>query len=285
MAVARELWKRIESIHAVTYFAPESVAAAKAVGLKGFWMGYFGFRAAPMGQVEAGSVHAAFANFALPMVERSLPDAWTHATPAQLLEARAVAAAEALLSLSPTLASISDSGRVDADLNGSLATIVDHADPLGRVLFAANAGLDNRADAVEQLWQLCTTLREHRGDGHVIALASHRVDGCQAHRLHAAAHSTPHEILRSNRGFNEDDWQAAAARLQARGLLVDDELTAAGHDLVESVEALTDELAGAPIEASGIDIEALLDRLTPIASEIARSGVLPFPNPMGLPRL
>lgn len=56
MSPERELWQRVETIHAVTYFAPESHAAAKAAGLKGFWMGYFGFRAAPLGAVSAGAL-------------------------------------------------------------------------------------------------------------------------------------------------------------------------------------------------------------------------------------
>lgn len=284
MLVARELWKRIESIHAVTYFASESSAAAKTAGLKGFWMGYFAFRAAPMGSVGPGPVHAAFANFARPMVERSVPDAWALATPAQLIDARAVAASMALRRLSPSLAEWNGTDTPGSAMRDALAQLIDHADPLGRPLFAANTDLADRSDPVEHLWQLCTTLREHRGDGHVIALAAHGIEGCEAHHLHAAAHRTPHEVLRDNRGFDSAQWHDAGSRLQARGLLVDHELTPAGTQLVNAVEALTDDLAGAPIRASGINIDALLDHLTPIANEITESGVLPFPNPMGLPR-
>jgi len=272
MPAARELWKRLEPIHAVTYFAPESIAAAKAAGLKGFWMGYFGFRAAPMGPVDAGPVHATFANFARPMVERSLPDAWSHAAPAHLIEVRAKAAADALRRLAPT-----STLHLEA-LNAELGDLVAAADPLGRPLFAANVGLDDRAAPVEQLWQLCTTLREHRGDGHVIALASHRVDGCEAHLLHAGAHGTPHDVLRDNRGFSDDEWRTAIDDLQSRGLMKEGELTHRGRDLVQAIEALTDELAIEPLDTS------IIDRLTPLANDIVDSGVVPFPNPMGLPK-
>jgi len=277
MSDARELWKRIESIHAVTYFAPESIAAAKQAGLKGFWMGYFGFRAAPMGAVGVGPVHAAFANFAKPMVQRSIPDAWAFASPTDLVNIRADAAATALRRLSPSVRQ----GTPISELNHTLGELIANADPLGRPLFAANAELDRRTDAVEQLWQLCTTIREHRGDGHVIALASHQIDGCEAHQLHAAAHGTPHEVLRDNRGFSDDEWQAAAGRLQRRGLIEAGRLTATGQDLVQSVEALTDDLAPTPLNAS----DTLIEQLTPIANDITESGVLPFPNPMGLPKL
>ena len=43
--LARDAWRRLEAIHAVTYFAPEATAAMANVGYKGFWMGYFGCRA------------------------------------------------------------------------------------------------------------------------------------------------------------------------------------------------------------------------------------------------
>lgn len=283
MSVARELWKRIESIHAVTYFAPESIGAAKDAGLRGFWMGYFGFRAAPMGQVNAGPVHAAFANFALSMIERALPDAWQYASPPQLVDARASAAGNALRRLSPTVAMLDDTKL--AALNASLAAVIAHGDPLGRPLFAANVTVADRSDPVEQLWQLCTTLREHRGDGHVIALASHGVSGIEAHQLHAAAHSTPHAVLLDSRGFDADEWQAAADRLSASDLLAGSKLTPAGNELVQTIESLTDELAQAPIEAAGVDAATLIERLTPLAQDIVESGVLPFPNPMGLPEL
>lgn len=282
MSVARELWKRIESIHAVTYFAPESAAAAKEAGLKGFWMGYFGFRAAPLGAASPGLVHATFANFARPMVERSLPDAWALAWPHELVEVRAVAAAAALRRVVPDIdGAISDT---TPDLPEALDSIVDVADGLGRPLFAANAALERRNDPVERLWQACTSLREHRGDGHVVALASLHVDGCEAHRLHAATHGTPHEILRDNRGFDDDEWAAAGRRLEVRQLIDGHSLTAAGQELVARVEALTDELAEMPLRSSGIDLDNLIDALTPIALEITESGILPFPNPMGLPR-
>ena len=49
MNFARELWLRIETLHAVAYFGEETDQAGRAAGLSGFWMGYFGCRAAPMG--------------------------------------------------------------------------------------------------------------------------------------------------------------------------------------------------------------------------------------------
>lgn len=48
---ARRLWRLYEPIHDVVYFSAECRSAADELGLRGFWMGYFAFRAAPLGPV------------------------------------------------------------------------------------------------------------------------------------------------------------------------------------------------------------------------------------------
>lgn len=282
MNYSRRLWQRIETLHAVTYFAPESRAAAKDVGLRGFWMGYFGFRAAPLGRASAGAIRASFANFALPMIQRSIPAAWDLCDPADLIDARAGAAATALRRLSPGL----DDPTAGA-LAETLARVVEVGDPLGRPLFAANACVESRHDPVEELWQHCTTLREHRGDGHVMALALEDIDGCEAHRLHAVHRGVPDEVLRDNRGFSHDEWDKAGERLEFRGLVATGRLTDRGRELIDRIESQTDRLAGVPLDRVLDDTaqQNLLDSLDALARPVAQSGVLPFPNPMGLPAL
>jgi hypothetical protein len=275
------LWQRIETLHAVTYFTPESISAAKFAGLRGFWMGYFGFRAAPLGAVGAGVVEATFANFAPHMVRRSIPDAWTFAQPADLITLRSNAAAEALRRLAPNVS------RLATQVNDTLRSIVDAAAPIGRPLFAANRDVAPLEDRVAQLWQHCTTLREHRGDGHVIALAAADVTGCQAHRLLIASQRLPVEVFRDNRGWTEQQWDDAGHELQERGLIHDHALTSAGRRVHDEVERLTDALAYEPIakSLSESEVSGLIDALTATALEISSSGALPFPNPMGLPAI
>ncbi len=280
--IARQLWLRIETIHAVTYFADESRHAATGAGLRGFWMGYFGFRAAPLGSVAAGVVEAAFANFAPRMVQRSIPDAWTFASPDALVAARSRAAADSLERIVPSLSAVADSASTD------LEAVTAAASSTGRPLFAANRGLPASTEPVQRLWQACTTLREHRGDGHVIALAASNIDGCAAHRLIAAEQRTPQDVLQANRGWTDDEWVAAGTSLADRGLLTaaTGAITDEGLALRARIEALTDDLAQAPIDAA-LTLAAqrdLLDRLTPVAATVAGSGVIPYPNPMGLPR-
>ncbi len=273
-APARELWQRLETLHAVTYFAPESVHAARDAGLRGFWMGYFGVRAAPMGAVSAGIVTATFANFAPAMVERAIPDAWSFARPATLVDVRARSAATALRRL------VTDIEPIAIAVNPLLGRILEDGDISGRPLFAANVGLDTSDDPVERLWHLATCVREHRGDGHLHVLSLADVDGCESHVLHAADHATPIETLRDNRGWTVEEWLAATERLAAHGLMAGSVLTEAGRALRRRIESETDRLA-----LGNTADDDLIDALTPAADAVASSGVIPFPNPMGLPSL
>jgi hypothetical protein len=277
---AREFWKRVESVHAVTYFAPESIDAARTAGLRGFWMGYFGFRAAPLGRVGAGVVEATFANFATTMVERAIPDAWDYADPADLTAIRAAAAATALRRVVP------DVEQVACEVNTLLESVIAAGQPIGRPLFAANRNLHRLGDPVERLWQNCTTLREHRGDGHVAALAAAGIDGCEAHLLLSADLGIASAVFFEHRGWSPDQQREAVVRLRARGLLEADVITSKGRSVRTTVESTTDSMALGPfagLEEAGRN--SLLRALTPTATAIVRSGTLPFPNPMGLPKL
>ncbi|MBW3618925.1 MAG: hypothetical protein KY461_01660 [Actinobacteria bacterium] len=278
-AYARRVWQLLETLHAVTYFADEAREANRAVGLRGFWMGYFASRAAPLGHVDAAVVTATFANFHPAMVARAIPDAWTFAPPATVVAARAPAAAAALRRAAPD---VEDAARRALPL---LARVVGAASSAGRPLFAANRAVAAPTDPVAALWQAATSLREHRGDGHVACLVGAGLSGCGIHVLFAADVGVPPALLRDNRGWSDDDWAAATMTLQARGLLAGGRVTAAGGQLRAAVEARTDDLAGAPYALLADDERAeLLTVLARPARAVAAAGVIPFPNPMGLPR-
>ena len=207
------MWQNLEHLHAVTYFAPECRDAPQALGLSGFWAGYFACRAAPMGAVPAGAVEATFFNFHPARVRKAIPGAWAIVAPEQLVRSRAEAAAAALRRLVP------DAEGLARDITPLLARCVQSADGAGRVLFSCNRELAGPDDPVEMLWQLTTTLREHRGDGHVALLTSEGLDGCEAHVLSAATAGAPGELYRSSRGWSEQEWAEATDRLVHRELL------------------------------------------------------------------
>jgi hypothetical protein len=275
------MWRLLEPLHAVTYFVPETADAFRAAGTKGFWMGYFGGRAAPMGEAIGPVVAATFFNFAPAMVARSVPDVWSFATPAQLLEARSTGATRALRRL---LGPLADSPQVSAA--AALARrAVDGLVTAGRPLAAANASLPWLADELTVLWQAATVLREHRGDGHVAALVVEGLDGCQAHVSLAATGAVPRTVLQPNRGWTDQQWDDAERTLAQRGWL-DRHGRATDEGIAgrAAVEAATDLLASDPWKQLGTgDTAALAQALTPLTRAVLSSGVIPDVNPMGLP--
>ena len=288
-SIPRRLWHGLEPIHAVTYFAPACLDSFNQAGLAGFWMGYFAGRAAPMGPVGPAIVEATFYNFAPGRIRRAIPDAWGRATPEAILGARSEGAAIALRQADPRLEAMA------RRLVPLLEPAARAARCPGRVLAAANQALDLPEDPVARLWQLTTTLREHRGDGHVAALVAHGIDGCEAHVLLAAADGLPPELFRTSRGWTEDDWAAASDRLAGRGLLdIDDDidegagtarLTLEGATLRAVIEDQTDQAAAQPYRDGLTDagLELLLTLAPAAGRAVTDAGVLIFPNPMGLP--
>jgi hypothetical protein len=162
---------------------------------------------------------------------------------------------------------------------------MDGQDPAGRPLFAAHAALPWPEEPHLALWHGATLYREFRGDGHVACLLADAVGGCEAHVLAAGAGQLPASILRDYRGWSEEEWSAAATRLQSRGWLApDDSLTPAGRTARDTREQRTDDLAMAPWHQLGADgCKRLLDLLNQPVRLIVEAGGIPFPNPVGLP--
>jgi hypothetical protein len=280
-SLARTIWHRLEPLNAVTYFSPECKEGPERRGLKGFWMGYFANRAAPLGPVGPGEVEALFFNFHPHRVRRALPDAWDHLAPAEVLAGRQADAAVALRRLLPD----GDAEAVAIDALPILHAAIDAAVAPGHPLFAANRDLSPPDDPVAALWLATTTLREHRGDAHVALLTAAGLDGCEVLVLFAASERVDADLFQRSRGWSADEWQAAIERLTARGLVAaDGSLTDAGRRARDQLEAQTDELALAPYAHLGDDaVGRLLAALGPAARRVATSGDLIFPNPMGLP--
>ncbi|MEU9619499.1 hypothetical protein ACIODT_19730 [Streptomyces sp. NPDC088251] len=276
----RTLWLRTEPLHAVIYFDEECRGLGRSVGLKGFWMGYFATRTAPMGPVRPEAATAVLAVFAPGMVARALPAAWRIVAPETLIELRARLAARALRRLVPGIDTLA------GQLAPPLAAMVEDASALARPLFAANRPLCDRADPVERLWQLTTALREFRGDAHAAALADHGLDAPEALVLAAATGRVPREGIQLDRGVSDTQWLDAEERLRSRGMIdAESAATARGREERDLVEDTTDRLAARllrPLADSTAD--ALLAALEVPARQVLAAKLLPFPNPIGLPR-
>lgn len=276
---ARELWTLLEPVHAVVYFSPEPLEALREAGCRGFWMGYFANRAAPLGPAGADLVHALFYNFSHDRVARALPAAWELSSPQAALDARERGSVAALRR---HLGTAADGPEVDRA--GVLASRAAAAASLeGRVLYAANRGLPEPDEPVARLWHAATLLREHRGEGHVAALMAAGVGGRESHVFHALATGSPREVYTIARDFADEEWDRHVAALRDRGLATDSGLTDAGRALKADVERRTDALA-APAYAvlSDAELVELTDLLRPIARAVVQAGDLPLDSPMGL---
>jgi hypothetical protein len=286
--VARRAWQRVEPLHAVTYFAPETRAATDALGLRGGWMSYFGCRAAPLGPVPAAVVTAVFHGFHPTMVARAIPDAWRAATPEQLLGARLIAVDAAYRRLLGDGDGDGADGVGGPDVRAAAALAVEAAaaaDISGRPLAAANAALPAPDEPHLALWQALTVLREHRGDGHVASLTTAGIGPCEAHVLAAAAGRAPAATLRAARKWSGQEWAEATSGLAERGLVDGEgELTDAGRALRREVEERTDRLALGPYAALGAGrTDELLELLHGLAARVVDAGGVPRPNPIGVP--
>lgn len=278
--LARRFFDRFEPVHAVTYFAPEARAALDGLGYRGFWMGYFAARSAPLGIVPREVVTAIFYNFAPERVAKALPAAWEIAGPDAALRARRESAVAALRRYG---VEATESARTAAELAGKAAREA----PLdGRPLFAANRALPWPEEPVAALWHAVTLLREQRGDAHVAVLAAAGISGRESNVLHAAAGGVPREYIARTRDYDEAAWRHHEQRLTQRGLLDDGgSLTTAGRELKDHIERATDTLGLSALDGlSDDEVETLFRALTPITRAVVAGGDIPDLTPMTLRR-
>ncbi|XIE81822.1 hypothetical protein AB6O49_13560 [Streptomyces sp. SBR177] len=276
------MWHLLEPLHAVHYYAPEAFAEAAALGydVTERWPGYFAWRAAALGPVGAERVASAFYSFSPAMVGRYVPAVWAVAPPAEVLAARLRAVDRTYRTLLGEEVLAGDGIAEAADLARRAALAAPLA---GRPLAAAHAELPWPDAPHLVLWQAATILREHRGDGHLVALAAAGLDPVESLVSFAAIGAAP-EATFASRGWSAAEWSAARDRLTARGLLTPDgTATDAGRALRAEVEARTDVLASAPWTTLGPTATTrLADLLGAPWLTVIGSGLLPSENTLGI---
>jgi hypothetical protein len=270
-ATARRLWARLEAVHTPVYFLPEVAAAQRGLGLRGRMMGYAAGRTAPLGPIGAEVGAAVLHGFSPRAVARALPEAWSIASPAEVLAATQAGLGRVLGTLLEGL----DAEVARAAELAREAALLHPTD--GRVLAAAWSAVPWPDDPPLALWLAATRIREVRGDGHVACLVAAGLDGIESHLTLAGDRPKLRERLGPLRGWSDPEWDAAARRLVARGLLTEDgALTAAGTAVRDDLEQRTDALVVAPWVALGADAtEQLRQALSPIVRRIAEAGIVP----------
>ncbi|GAA1964346.1 SCO6745 family protein [Kitasatospora viridis] len=278
--LARRFWQSFEPVHCVTYFTPEPAEVTRALGLAKWWTGYFAGRVAPLGPVGGPAAAALFFAFSPAKTGHALPEAWRQVSPEQVLRARLPATREALDRTLP------------ADRAGLprlvelLELAVTGCGFEGRPLAAAWSAVPPPDDLLTRLWLATTVLREHRGDGHVIAVAHADLTGLEAGLTHVATGDVTAEVIQGTRGWTDEEWEQARRRLVARGLLDrGGRLTKAGGTLRRDLETTTDRLAADPVMLLGESgVAEVIELATPLSRHLVDTGVFPLPNPVGVPR-
>ncbi|MEU9098538.1 hypothetical protein [Streptomyces sp. NPDC048361] len=258
---ARRCHSPVNSLHSTIYFSPDLTKELAGLGIEDRSAAYFAGRSAAMGAVGPGVVAATFYNFNYDLIARHVPAVWRTASPDAVLAARLRAVDSTLRRLLGEEACGSDEMAEAARLALRAAEgCTRHARPL----YAAHADLPVPDQPHLAYWHAATLLREHRGDGHLTALLELGLDPLEALVSHTATGKgmVPRWVL-ATRGWQESDWDAAAARLRERGLLdAGGELTEAGVALRADLEDRTDRLDLAPYELLG---EQDVARLTELA--------------------
>ncbi|WP_406096188.1 SCO6745 family protein [Streptomyces sp. NBC_01013] len=277
----RQMWHLLEPLHAVLYYAPEAFEEASALGyaVDERWPSYFAWRAAPLGEAGAERVVDTFYSFSPAMVGAYVPAIWSVASPEAVLAARRRAVDRTYRTLLGEAAAAPET----AEAAALVRRVAEAADATGRPLAAANAALPWPDEPHLALWQAATALREHRGDGHLAALAAAELDPVEALVSFAAIGAARPEVFAS-RGWGGEEWSQARERLLKRGLLADDgTATEAGGALRAEVERRTDEAAAAPWRALGDEErERLVELLGPLWVAAIGSGLLPSENTLGI---
>ena len=269
--VARRLFELTEPIALVNFFSQEPNDSMAALGFSNYWDGYFAGRAAPLGQVPAEVVHAAFYSFADGEVARHIPEVWETTTPAAAHAAREQGCVAALRRILGELVETPEFACA-AEL---LAKASTSASTEGRVMYAGLRSLPMPEEPVARLWHAANMLREHRGDGHVVALVSERIGGTEAHVLSALAMGIyPAESFGRIHHLPKARLAEVMDGLRDRGLLdAAGRFTEAGHATKDRIESLTDALAEAPYDGlEPFELDQLIALLEPISTRLQATG-------------
>ena len=239
ISIARQMWETVERYHQLCYWAPEVREAGTRAGLKGFWMNYFATRVAPLGPVSPETVQSLFFYYSPSRIRRAIPDAWSYASPNDVLAARYQGMNEALRRELGGLVDSKDVTRAVELTQEAIATI----EGTGRTLYSGWNALPCTEEPHVALWHCCTVLREHRSGSHLMALAIEELDGPQSVITQVAVDEAPSDWIQHEAGWSDEAVDEAKKHLRDRGWLdADGQATPQCYEGRSRLEALTDKL-------------------------------------------
>lgn len=193
-------------IGASFYFAPESIARGKELGLDGFRFYVLG-RGGVLGDVEAAVVRSAFGYFHPAVIERM----WTSA--AAVLAPRQAAREYLACAHEYGRRRFANLSGLEAYVDGA-ATVIGNVEGVSMPLFAGVRAEPVPADAPAAAMHQAMVLREMRGSAHLLALTSL---GLASHIAHAIRRPGDLELFgwKDDAPQPTDDDRAAWDRAEA----------------------------------------------------------------------
>jgi len=237
-----------------------------AMGLN-FLTGYVWGRAAALGDASPAVVASAFAWFEPGLVRALVEEGRSHASLAQMIEARDSATER---SLGELLA-----GEDIAPVADLLAAAVAVGEPIGRPLYAGLAARPWPTTPAGRLWRGCELLREHRGDSHTVAIAAAGLGPVEANILNELSVGYPLGAYTASRGWSDEAVATAAGRLEQRSWLADGQLTDAGRHARADIEAATDAQEQPLVDALGDHLDGVVSALGTWSQRCVDAGQFP----------
>jgi len=286
---ARALSGALEPVAGQVYFSPECHERYVQLGFapsSGEFGGvaapdgpaYFTSRGSVMGQVPGEVVACAFGVFNPVAVKAAVDFGWTLTDAATICAARdagAIAQLERVLGAEPDGV---------ARANELLARAVEPLRPEGRPLYAGLASLDLPGSPLGDAWRRLDMLREFRGDSHINAWTTAGIDATEMCLLTEPYWGLPLRSYSRTRAWSDAEFDAAEARLEARGLLQGGTLTDRGRAEREAIEVATDLQCRPFVDALGDDLDELVGILRPWAAAVQAAKGYPAAGPQDLAR-
>ncbi len=281
---ARALAAALEPFAGQVYFAPECHQGYAALGFDGSsaeiggvqmpdGVAYFTSRGSVMGQVPGEVVAAAFGVFNPAAVVPAVDIGWSKTDAATICAARTRGAVDHLVRvLGERPDGIDRAGELLERATAGL-------EPAGKPLFAGLRSLDLPGTPMGDAWRRADMLREYRGDAHVAAWTSAGFDACEIGLLSELYWGLPIRSYSRSRAWSDDQFDAAEARLEARGLLFDGSLSDAGRDAREAIEVATDAQCAPFLDPLGDDVRELTDLLAGWSARIREAHGYPSSGP------
>jgi hypothetical protein len=264
---ARRLRDALEPIATQGWWSRPAGEAVDGLGL-GFFDGYVWGRAAGLGTPAPAVVVATFGVFEPGFVGGAYELASGKVPRDEVLAARAAAATEAVA----VVASDSDAATIADPLLGVLAGV----EGIGRPLFSGLRELPVPDEPAGRLWRAAELVREHRGDGHLAALASAGIGMVAANVLTELWLGFRVGEYTGTRGFGPDQVGAAVAALEGEGLVADGQLTSAGRARRDAIEEATDRSQADLVTALGDRLDPIIEAADAVSTAIV--GARQFPT-------